>query len=148
MRFGVWILSSELLPEIALTPICMVAKEVRSQRTLRIWKDELHRLKAPPYPISERSLFVAYYASSEILCHMTLRWPVPKMVLDLFTEFRNLTNGLPVLYGNGLLGALESFGLKGLPGREKEIMRQLAFTRRALDLSRKKCPFGLLRIGR
>ena len=75
-------------------PICLVATEVRTHRTLRLWEDELLALKEPPYPISERSLLVAYYASAEIGCHLALGWNAPVRVLDLYTEFRNLTNGL------------------------------------------------------
>ena len=35
-------------------------------------------------------------------------------VLDLFVEFRNLTNGLEKPCGNSLLGALAWFGLDGI----------------------------------
>jgi len=107
-------------------PICLVATEVRTKRTLKLWEDDLHRLKAPPYSISERSLLVAYYASAEIGCHLALGWNAPARVLDLYTEFRNLTNGLSSLCGNNLLGALAFFGLDGLAVNEKENMRQLA----------------------
>ncbi len=107
-------------------PICLVATELRTNRTLRMWEDELLALKEPPYPISDRSLLVAYYASAEIGCHLALGWNVPVRVLDLYTEFRNLTNGLSPLCGNGLLGALTYFGVDGLEAREKESMRQLA----------------------
>ena len=44
-----------------------------------------------PAPMAKR---VAYYASAEIGCHLALGWPVPQRVLDLFTEFRNHTNGV------------------------------------------------------
>ena len=32
---------------------------------------------APPYPTGADVLFVAYYASAEIGCHLALGWPVP-----------------------------------------------------------------------
>jgi hypothetical protein len=47
-------------------------------------------------------------------------WPLPERVLDLFSEFRNLTNGLPVPCGYGLLGALVYFGLDPHEASEKE----------------------------
>jgi DNA polymerase I len=47
-------------------------------------------------------------------------------VLDLFAEFRVLTNGLPTPCGHGLLGALAYFGIGGIEVAEKEEMRQLA----------------------
>jgi len=46
--------------------------------------------------------------------------------LDLYVEFRNRTNGLQLLCGAGLLGALAYFGLDGIDVTEKEEMRQLA----------------------
>ncbi len=49
-----------------------------------------------------------------------------RRVLDLFTEFRNATNGLPVPCGNGLLGALAYYGLGAIAAAEKSDMRDLA----------------------
>jgi hypothetical protein len=80
----------------------------------------------PPFPIEEDTLFVAYYASAELGCFLALGWPMPARVLDLFAEFRCVTNGLPVPCGNGLLGALAYFGLDAIEGAEKEAMRDLA----------------------
>ncbi len=57
------------------------------------------------------TLFVAYYASAEIGCHLALDWEIPVNILDLYVEFRNLTNGLPTPCGVGLLGAMSYFGL-------------------------------------
>jgi hypothetical protein len=90
-------------------PVCMVAKEVRSGRVWRLWRGEFG--PAPPYPTGPDCLFVAYYASAEIGCHLALGWPVPTRVLDLFTEFRCRTNGLKTPSGAGLKGALIYFGL-------------------------------------
>ena len=107
-------------------PICLVAREWSSGRTLRIWQDNLKRLKEPPYPIGDDCLFVTFYASAELTCHLALEWPLPVNMLDLFVEFRNLTNGLPTPYGATLLGALFCFGLDGIGAEEKDNMRQLA----------------------
>ena len=46
-------------------------------------------------------------------------------VLDLFTEFRNHTNGIPTVSGAGLLGALAHYGLDGIGTIEKDEMRDL-----------------------
>ena len=107
-------------------PICLVARSLVSGITHRLWQDELVRRTEPPYPSDDDTLVVAYYASAEIGCHLALRWPVPACVLDLFTEFRTLTNGLDVPCGNGLLGALAWFQLDSLAGSEKTTMRDLA----------------------
>jgi hypothetical protein len=71
-------------------------------------------------------LFVSYYASAEMLCHLALAWPLPVYVLDLFAEFRVLTNGLPTPCGSSLLGALTYFGIDSIDVVEKESMRHLA----------------------
>ena len=104
-------------------PVCLVAWELRGGRKLRLWSDEFG--SAPPYPTGLDSLFVAYYASAEIGCHLTLGWPVPERVLDLFTEFRNHTNGIPTVSGAGLLGALAHYGLDSIGTVEKDEMRNL-----------------------
>ena len=106
--------------------VCLVAQELDSGRTLRVWQGELQGMDRPPYPIDEDTLFVAYYASAEIGCHLALGWPLPVNVLDLFTEFRNATNGLPLPCGAGLLGALAWYGLGSVEAAEKESMRELA----------------------
>jgi DNA polymerase family A len=50
---------------------------------------------------------------------------VPERVLDLFTEFRNRTNGVPTENGSGLLGALAYHGLDAIGAVEKDEMRAL-----------------------
>jgi hypothetical protein len=105
-------------------PICLVAHELNSGRQLRIWEEELRG--PPPYNLDADTLFVAYYASAELGCHLALGWPMPPNVLDLFTEFRRLTNGLPLPCKAGLLGALIYFGLDAMGTAEKDEMRQLA----------------------
>jgi DNA polymerase-1 len=104
-------------------PVCLVAWELRSGRKIKLWQDKFGA--APPYPTGPHSLFVAYYASAEIGCHLALGWPVPERVLDLFTEFRNQTNGLPTIASSGLLGALAYHGLGGIGATEKDAMRDL-----------------------
>jgi hypothetical protein len=107
-------------------PICLVAKELGSETTIRLWEDDLRHRTAAPYPTNPDTLFVAYYASAEAGCHLSLGWPVPTRVLDLFAEFRVLTNGAETPCGNSLLGALTYFGLDGISAAEKDEMRQLA----------------------
>jgi len=107
-------------------PVCLVAWEVRTGHKIRLWHDQFGSL--PPYSTREDVLFVAYYCSAEIGCHLALNWPKPERILDLFTEFRNLTNGLIVPGGSNLLGALTFFGLDGMGAGEKEEMRDLILT--------------------
>jgi hypothetical protein len=99
-------------------PVCLCAREFRSGRELRIWQDQFG--PTPPYPTDAGSLFVAYYASAELGCHLALGWPMPARILDLFAEFRCGTNGLTVPAGNGLIGALTAFGLDTMSVTEKK----------------------------
>jgi hypothetical protein len=102
-------------------PVCMVAKELRTGQCWRLWQDELGG--APPFSIDQNTLIVAYYASAELGCFRVLNWPMPARILDLFTEFRVLTNGLPTPFGNGLVGALAAFELDTIGAVEKDEMR-------------------------
>jgi hypothetical protein len=104
-------------------PVCLCARELRSGRALRLWRDELG--PTPPYAIDADRLFVAFYASAELGCHLALGWPMPARILDLFTEFRCATNGLTVPAGHSLIGALTAFGLDTIGAVEKEEMREL-----------------------
>jgi DNA polymerase-1 len=107
-------------------PICLVAHEFSSNTTIRLFEDELRKLRKPPYSTGPDSLFIAYFSTAELSCHLALGWPLPANVLDLYVEFRNITNGLPTPAGNGLLGALVYFGLDSMKATEKEEMRALA----------------------
>jgi hypothetical protein len=107
-------------------PVCLVAHELVSGRVHHLWQDKLRSLNEPPYPIGSDCLMVAYYASAEIGCHLVLGWPVPRHVLDLYSEFRLRTNGLALACGAGLLGALVHFGLDAIGAANKESMRALA----------------------
>jgi hypothetical protein len=104
-------------------PVCLVAWELRGGHKARLWCDEFG--SKPPYPTGPSSLFIAYYASAEVGCHLSLGWPVPERVLDLFAEFRNHTNGIPTTSGAGLLGALAHHGLDSIGVVEKNEMRDL-----------------------
>ncbi len=107
-------------------PHTLVAHEMFSDKTIRLFESEFTKLKAPPYDIGPTSLFVAYYASAELGCHLALGWGLPQFTLDLFTEFRLLTNGLPTFAGNSLLGALRHYGIDAMGAVEKQELRDLA----------------------
>ena len=49
----------------------------------------------------------------------------PANILDLFTEFRDRTNGLATLAGSGLVGALTHFGFDAIAVQEKDRLRLL-----------------------
>jgi hypothetical protein len=124
----VWLVDFEFSapPGNKPVPICIVAIELSSGKRMKVWSDEIKRMTKPPYGIGHDSLFIAFYASAEMGCHLALGWPLPENLLDLYVEFRNLTNGLPLPCGRGLLGALVYFGLSSISASEKDEMRDLA----------------------
>lgn len=109
-------------------PVCLVVRAWPSGRTQRYWQADLQQMAAAPFPTGDNALCVAYYASAEIDCFHALGWPHPVHVLDLFTEFRCLTNGLRLAHGSGLLGALLHYGLPSIGGEQKDNMRDLVLT--------------------
>jgi hypothetical protein len=105
------------------TPICFVAREFFTGRTLRQFSPFD---PTPSYGTGDDDLFVSYYATAELGCHLVLGWPMPEHLLDLYVEFKRHACGLPVPNGHGLLGALSYFGLNGLESAVKDEMRGLA----------------------
>jgi DNA polymerase-1 len=105
-------------------PICMVAHEFHSGRTIRLWQDQFG--PAAPFSTGKRALFVAYYAPAELGCFRALGWAVPANILDLYVEFRDRGNGLELPAGRGLVGALVFHGLDHIGAGEKEEMRAIA----------------------
>ena len=104
-------------------PVCMVAKELKTGQCWRLWRGEFD--SAPPFPTGPDVLFVAFYASAELGCFRSLGWPTPARILDLFTEFRDRTNGLQTPAGSGLIGALVYFGLDTIGATDKREMQTL-----------------------
>jgi hypothetical protein len=81
-----------------------------------------------PFPHDDGALWVAFYACAEMDCFSSLGWRLPKHVLDLYVEFRWLTNGRHLPHGQGLIGALAYFGLPTAWGEQKDSMRDLVLT--------------------
>ena len=106
-------------------PLCLVAKELNQNKKIRLWLDEQGGADSP-FKISGDVLLVAYFATAELSCFLELGWEFPEKLLDLYVEFRNLTNGLNPPLGNGLLGAMSFFGLSHIDSADKETMRALA----------------------
>lgn len=109
-----------------LEVICMVAFDSQSGKYYKLWKDELYGLSSPPFEINSDTVLVAYFASAEMSCFAALNWDMPDNILDLFVEFRNLTNGIFLPEGKSLLGALKYFGLDAVSAEHKDDMRDLA----------------------
>lgn len=131
---GIWLVDFEFHPERGVEgnrpyPVCLVAREFVTGITTRYWRDDLQQMSHAPFPTDEKSLCVAYFASAEIDCFISLGWPKPVNLLDLYVEFRNLTNGNPLAFGAGLLGAMQYFDLPFLESDQKSNMRDLILAR-------------------
>lgn len=130
-RFGkICVLDFEFQQEPGDLPVphCCVVHEVKSAQTTRCWIARPSELPAGGLPYAtdhNDTLWVTYFGSAEVHCLLTLGWPLPVNHLDLYAEFRCLTNGGKPP-GNGLLDALAWFGGDPMDFREKEEMRQLA----------------------
>ncbi len=122
----IWALDFEYISESGAhpLPVCMVANELVSGRSIRLWlQDELPA--TAPFRTDSDVLFVAYYAPAELSCFLALGWPLPVRILDLYAEFRAETNGLTLPIGRTLLGALSHHGIPGITSAEKTTMRDL-----------------------
>ena len=99
----VWCVDFEFREEGSELPIvhCMLARELFSGKLVRQWLSD--RQSPCPLPLGREALYVAYFATAELKCHLSLGWPLPAYVLDLYVEFRCLTNGLELPAGKGLL---------------------------------------------
>ncbi len=131
---GIWAVDFEFHPAggkegNAPVPVCMVARNLLSGAVLRVWQDELAALRKAPFPVGDHALFVAFFASAEVSCFLALGWALPTNVLDLYVEFRCITNGLALTHGKGLLGALLNYGLPAMAAEEKDAMRDLVLAR-------------------
>lgn len=105
------------------SPVCLVYHEIISGEAKRIWLEGDDQLSMnPPYSMGEQDLFVGYYSSAEWGCHLNLNWPLPINVVDLYSEFRLITNGLPGI-SKGLLGACQRFGVNAISESEKGTFR-------------------------
>jgi DNA polymerase I len=121
----VWLVDSEFSDNEAAPRYevhCVVFKNLRTKEVIRFWKPG----RSCPIKFGQDSLMVAYFATAELKSFLSLGWLMPLHVLDLFAEFRVLTNGTALPEGNGLLGAMHYFGLAGGDKLEKEEMRAIA----------------------
>jgi hypothetical protein len=102
--------------------VCLAAQELRSGRTVQLWRDELG--KEPPYRTDSKVLFVNFVANAEMSCHLALGWPVPAKILDLNPAFRNVTSGRYTPEGKGLIGLLRYYRLDAIDAKRKEAMQK------------------------
>jgi DNA polymerase I len=101
-----------------ITPLCRVAIEIRSGRTVRQWQDEL----GPFSPYGRDALFGSYSLPAEFGFHLRRGWSEPAHAIDALVEFRHhINDGRD--RDRSLGGALNFFGLESLDLANKKDMR-------------------------
>ncbi len=133
----IWVVDTEFYPGAGLnnggregdasTPLCLVALEMRSNRIVHRWQDELGRF--PPYPLDDDVLIIAYVNSAEFGFHIACDWGQPACSIDAYIEFRHHTNDGRIKSGDrekgfySIGGALRYFGEDGIDTAHKKDMR-------------------------
>lgn len=122
----IWVIDFEFIPDDfgGVEPVCLVAHELRSGRRRRIWFDAGVE-HPPPFRADDNTLVVAYAASAEMSCYRALGWSYPAKVLDLFAEYRVVSNGSFNGENPSLLAACGRYGLPTRGAAGKEEMRSL-----------------------
>jgi hypothetical protein len=74
----------------AVTPLCLVALEMRSGRLVRLWQNQLGWF--PPYRLDNEALIISYNLAAEFGFHIAQHWGEPACAIDAYLEFRHLVN--------------------------------------------------------
>jgi hypothetical protein len=71
-----WCVDFEYRPDPGERPfvVCMVARELKSGRLIRMWRDELITLHEAPFDVSRDCAFVCFFAPAELGCFLELGW--------------------------------------------------------------------------
>ena len=105
--------------------VCMVTQDLRFGEVNRYWREDLYKMKTPPFETGGDIALVSYFAPAEMQSMLALGWDVDVSVIDLFAEFRCQTNGNPNVGRESLINALQFYGLDHLIPKEKDSMRDL-----------------------
>ena len=101
-------------------PICYCAEELISGKIIKKWI--FKRDVTTPKYMDDNSIFIAYNTVAEMSCHIVNNIDFPVNMVDLFTEFLNLSNG-KFRVGTGLKDALVYYGLVELDASYKKDMQ-------------------------
>jgi DNA polymerase I len=134
----IWVVDSEYYPGAgkanggrdgdAITPLCVVAHEMRSGRVVRLWQDEFGPF--PPYRLDADALIINFFGTAEFGTHIALGWAKPICALDVYVEFRHFVNDGRIKSGDrekgfyGLGGALRYFCEDEIDVTHKKDMRE------------------------
>lgn len=115
---------------------CLVVREEPSGQETRYWRDDLLKMRQPPFDIGPNVAVIAYFASAEWGCFKQLRWSMPAQPIDLYAEVRVAFNRyLPKDLRKpgagdrwGLYDALARYGLEAGESAHKAAMRKMAMS--------------------
>jgi DNA polymerase I len=110
--------------------VCYGARELRSGRTLRLWRDQLG--PTSPNRTDDQALFLSFVFNAEGVSRLSLGWELPSKVIDLSPLFRCVVNGRLVPQGKGLLGALAYYNIPSVDVIYKDAIRKLHHARLAV----------------
>ena len=118
--------------------ICGAFHDLSTGQTTRLWREPDDQL-SPPYDLGGDTLVVSFVFNAEGGCHLSLGWPLPKNVLDLSPEFKCHVNGKGIPRKNqGLIGALQYFGLSSIAPKHKDAMRDRILKGRPFTVEEQK----------
>jgi DNA polymerase family A len=96
----IWAVDGEFYPGLGLanggvvgdpiTPLCLVALEMRSGRIVRLWQDQLGPF--PPYRLDNEAVMFGYMLAAEFGVHAAKGWGEPACAIDAYVEFRHYVN--------------------------------------------------------
>lgn len=110
-----------------ITPLCLVAYEMRTGRTIRLWQDEFGPF--PPYRLDAGALIISYLLTAEFGTHLALGWGEPARALDAYVEYRHYVNDGAMKAEDrdkgfySLAGAMRYFGEDPINTEHKRDMR-------------------------
>jgi hypothetical protein len=106
-----WVIDTEYQPIDGEPPrpICLTGRELFSGRQCHLWLWG-ESAPEPPFDTGPDTLFICYSAPAEWNVFLELGWPLPRMVIDLYAEFRCAVSGIK---GKpyGLAAAVQWYGL-------------------------------------
>jgi hypothetical protein len=103
---------------------CVAFSDLTTGEHGTLWVDALASV---PAVFTGDYVMVAFAAKAELSCFLSLGWPFPPRVLDLFFLYKRVINGDPGAKESGLFSALASYGIAyRYTAAEKEQYQQLA----------------------
>jgi hypothetical protein len=113
-------------------PTALVACDLYTGKTIKLWRDDLLKLKHPPFPAGPDAVVYAHNASAELGVFDVLGWTYRGHIHDTLYEHLYLTNGLREDHESCSLDAVaEHHGIPALDKEQKKYFQKLCAEGRA-----------------